>query len=123
MGNVPKAVQAWSWPQSLDALIAAPDHHKLLLENEEVRVLEVRIPAGAKVPLHTHCWSSVLYVMQWADIIRRDEHGNQVLDTRRMGPEAKRAGASWCPPYAPHSIENVDKKGFLGIAVELKTTL
>jgi hypothetical protein len=123
MGNAPRPVRAWPWPKSLDALIAAPDYHTLLLENEEVRVLEVKIPAGAHVPMHTHCWSSVLYVTQWADIIRRDEHGNQVLDTRRMDPEAKKPDASWCAPYPPHSIENVDTRDFLGIAVELKTVL
>ena len=33
----------WSWPDELDALIAAPEHHKLLLENDSVRVLDTLI--------------------------------------------------------------------------------
>ena len=31
---------AWPWPGELDALVAAPGHHKLLLENDIVRVLD-----------------------------------------------------------------------------------
>jgi hypothetical protein len=34
------------WPDELDALIAAPRHHLLLMENESVRVLDTRVPPG-----------------------------------------------------------------------------
>ncbi len=33
----------WPWPDSLDALISAPLHHRLLFENAHVRVLDTRI--------------------------------------------------------------------------------
>jgi hypothetical protein len=33
--------QGWLWPESLDALVAEPAHHRQLFENEQVRVLEV----------------------------------------------------------------------------------
>jgi hypothetical protein len=39
----------------MDALIAAPQHHKLLFENEQVRVLDTFIAPGIAallVPLH-----------------------------------------------------------------------
>jgi hypothetical protein len=36
----------WPHPDSLDALVAAPKHHTLLLENEQVRVLDTRIEPG-----------------------------------------------------------------------------
>ena len=42
---------AWPWPDSLDALVAAPKHHKLVLDNERVRVLDTHIPAGDIVPV------------------------------------------------------------------------
>ena len=35
-----------SWPDELDALVAAPQHHTLLFENEFVRVLDTRIAPG-----------------------------------------------------------------------------
>src|SRR4051812_17147322 len=102
------APQGWLWSPSLDALTAAPDHHRLLLENDHVRVLEVHIPAGATVPLHTHCWPSVLHLIQWADIIRRDEHNTIVLDTRELDAKEKKVGITWCTPYPPHTVQNVD---------------
>jgi hypothetical protein len=42
------------WPDSLDAMVAAPEHHGLLLENERVRILDSLIKPGERVPLHTH---------------------------------------------------------------------
>src|SRR5881227_678677 len=49
------------WTAKNDALAAAPGHHKLLFENEEVRVLEVTVPPGVCEPLHAHRYPSVLY--------------------------------------------------------------
>src|SRR4051794_27416848 len=69
-----------------DALAAAPAHHRLALENERVRVLETRVEPGEVVPVHTHCWSSALYVLSWSDFVRRDAHGAILLDTRVTGP-------------------------------------
>jgi hypothetical protein len=46
----------WPWPEHLDALIADPEHHQLLLENEYVRVLDVMIRPGEITELHTHQW-------------------------------------------------------------------
>ena len=51
------------WPASLDAMIAAPEHHEVLLENDQVRVLNTRIGPGEETPLHIHPWPSVLYVL------------------------------------------------------------
>ena len=35
------APQPWPWPPSMDALRAAPASHRLLLDNDRVRVLEM----------------------------------------------------------------------------------
>ena len=40
--------QPWPWPEMMDALLAAPASHRLLLENDQVRVLDVVIEAGAR---------------------------------------------------------------------------
>ena len=52
----------WTWPPSMDAVVAAPESHRVLLENEDVRVLEVTIPAGHREPEHTHRAHSVMIV-------------------------------------------------------------
>lgn len=42
----PDVKSEWPWPRELDALVAAPDSHRLLLETDRVRVLEVVIEPG-----------------------------------------------------------------------------
>lgn len=113
--------QLWPWPDSLDALAAAPDHHKLLLENEQVRVLEVRIPPGQFVPVHTHRWPSVIFTLSAADFIRRDAGGKLLLDTRVTPFPSPRAAAEWLPPLPPHSVENVGESETRLFSVELKS--
>lgn len=38
----------------LDAVMAAPNHHKVLLENDQIRVLETLIRPGEETAVHTH---------------------------------------------------------------------
>jgi hypothetical protein len=40
-------------------VIAAPKDHKILLENENVRVLEVTVLPGEIEPVHHHRWLGV----------------------------------------------------------------
>jgi hypothetical protein len=44
-----------------DAVAAAPDHHKVILQNDMVRVLEATVPLHSKEPPHTHPWPSVFF--------------------------------------------------------------
>jgi hypothetical protein len=44
--------EAWPWPDSLDALVAAPAYHIKLVENDRVRVLHTVIPPGESCPAH-----------------------------------------------------------------------
>lgn len=107
-----------TWPPELDALVAAPQHHRLLLENERVRVLDTEIGPGQRTPLHTHQWSAVHYVISWSDFVRRDENDATLLDTRGREPAS---GALWGPPLGPHSLENVGSRPIRVISVELKS--
>jgi hypothetical protein len=111
---------AWPWPDSLDAVIAAPNHHKLLFENDRVRVLEVRIAPGAQVPVHTHRWPASIYVAKQSDFLRRDGDGNLLFDSRTTGPPPTEPVAQWTPPVPPHSVENIGESEILLISTELK---
>ena len=44
-----------------DAVAAAPLNHKVILENDTVRVLEATVPLHSKEPPHTHAWPSVFF--------------------------------------------------------------
>ena len=110
----------WAWSDELDALVAAPAHHTLLLENARVRVLETRIPAGEKTAIHTHRWPNVQYVLSSPDFIRRDGEGALLLDTRSAGRPSQSPATWWSDPLPPHSIENVGETDLRVIMVELK---
>lgn len=45
-----RAGDNWSWPPSMDAVVAAPESHRVLFENDDVRVLEVTIAASHREP-------------------------------------------------------------------------
>jgi mannose-6-phosphate isomerase-like protein (cupin superfamily) len=107
----------WPYDDLLDALIAAPRHHKLVMENENVRVLETRIPPGETTPLHTHRWPSVIYTVAAGEFLRFDDRGNLLTDSRRLptGPPA-----AWVPPMAPHTVENTGSIEIHLINVEVK---
>ena len=94
------------FPAGLDALVAAPDYHKLLLENEYVRVLETTIPPGATTPVHTHHWAAAHYVLSWSQFVRRDESGTVLLDTRQTDFGSEHAtGTMGCGSSSAHGRE------------------
>lgn len=111
------------WPAELDALVAAPRHHRVLFENDRVRVLDTRIPPGGTVPVHTHRWPSVWCVLSMADFVRRDGDGAVVVDTRTLDPPVEVPPAMWSEPLPPHSLENVGAAQIHVISVELKDEL
>lgn len=109
-----------NFPPHLDALIAAPQHHKLLLENEQVRVLETKIEPGGITRLHTHQWPATFYILAFSDFIRRDEHNQVTLDTRQSPTKPQPGQATWSPPLGPHTLENVGTTPLHVISVEIK---
>lgn len=111
--------QPWPWPETMDALLAAPGSHRLLLENDQVRVLDVVIEAGAREPEHTHQAVSVMIVDQPARI--RYYQGDELLFESQAG-SASEPGVRvrWMEPEGPHSVENIDEHRYHAIRLELK---
>jgi len=111
------------WPDHLDAVIAAPEHHRVLLDNPIVRVRETRIATGETVKLHTHRWPAAHYFLATGDFVRRDETGAVVADSRqtRRGTETGQAARS--PPLGPHTLVNVGPTPIHVISVEVKAAV
>lgn len=107
------------WPEELDALNAAPANHRVLLENEHVRVLETAVPVSTATPVHTHRWASVEYVVSATSIVRSDGDGNVIFDSR-TGAGLRPDDVLWSEPLPPHSVENVGDSDLRVIMVELK---
>ena len=111
---------AWTWPDSLDALAAAPGFHRVIFESEAVRVLDTRIGPGETTDLHTHRWPSALYVLSSAHFVRRDGDGDVLVDTRKGAPLPEPGTVVWTDPLPPHTLENVDTSAIHLIGFELK---
>lgn len=99
----------------LDAVIAAPNSHKILFENDMVRVLEVTIEQGVKETMHIHGLPSVMIMTNPAKIRYYNDNGNSF----DIEPEAK-TKTEWMDPEPLHAVENIDSKPYKAIRVELK---
>ncbi|HKP47759.1 MAG TPA: hypothetical protein VJT50_14255 [Pyrinomonadaceae bacterium] len=109
-----------TWPDALDATVAAPQNHKVVLENERVRVLEVTVQPGEREAVHGHKWPSVMYVMA-EDLIRDyDSEGKLLYDSRTDKARMKAPYTIWMPPQAPHSVENLSQTPLRLLRIELK---
>ena len=106
-------------PDPLDALIAAPETHALVFENDDVRVITTRIAPGETTALHTHCWPQVMIVESFSDFVRRDEFGVVTADSRG-GPLPQPGAAVWLEALPPHTLENVGDAEIRVLGVEIK---
>jgi hypothetical protein len=101
-------------------MVSAPGFHTVLFEEDRVRVLDGRVPSGATVPVHTHRWGGVLYVLGSSDFVRCDPDGNVLADTRasKTRPIAGNSGLG----HAPHAatFQNVGSEEFRTLTVEMK---
>ena len=113
------AGQPWPWPQTMDALLAAPASHRVLLENDRVRVLEVVIEPGAREPEHTHQAASVMIVDEPARI-RYYAGGALRFESQARAGSPSGVRVRWMEPEGPHSVENIDQHRYHAIRVELR---
>jgi hypothetical protein len=110
----------WPWPDTLDALIASPEHHRLLFENDSVRVIDTLIPPNDTTALHTHKWPASLYILSWSDFVRYDDQNNCVVDSRTFEKSPSPSMALWTESLRPHRLENVGNSDIHTISVEIK---
>jgi mannose-6-phosphate isomerase-like protein (cupin superfamily) len=96
-----------------DGATVAPNNHKIIFENEHVRVLETTIAAGEKTPLHTHLRPTLNH------FIRRDENAEIMRDTR-ADPDAVQPKVHFVESRPKHTIENTDTKDLVVLGIELK---
>ena len=108
------------WPASLDAVAAAPGNHKVVLENDRVRVLDVTVRPGENERLHMHRMPSVLYVISERDIQDFDAAGKLLFDSRTLKEPVNTPYAQWMPPQPTHRVINRSKSALRLIRVELK---
>jgi hypothetical protein len=104
----------------LDGVVAAPEHHRVLFENDRVRVVETSVPAGDITLVHTHL-PALQYVVAGSHFVRRDPSGEVLLDTRKADPPFEWPRALWSDGTPAHTLENTGDRELVVISVELKT--
>jgi hypothetical protein len=106
----------WQWsgavPEELDPLKVAADSHKLVFENQFVRVLETHVPPGKTEPWHQHGRRVVVYLSDFHT--RTTERGHEPQEQLR-----KFGLVRWSEPII-HQVKNIGKTEGHVISVELK---
>lgn len=107
-----------TWDPTLDAMVAAPRHHRLLYEDDNIRVLSVSIEPGETEPVHHHRWPSVFVIDSFVKLRDFDGEGREIPlpipDKFELPLTVK------MPPQALHSVRNEDTVAFHGTRVEFK---
>ncbi|MCW2363525.1 MULTISPECIES: cupin domain-containing protein [Sphingobium] len=109
--------------KDLDAVAAAPKNHHIVLENDDVRVLQVEVGPGEVEPIHSHSWPSVMHIespQPLTDILYREAAGKMVEVRRVDIPAVTPPVALWFPPEEAHSIKNNGEGPFRALRIELK---
>jgi quercetin dioxygenase-like cupin family protein len=95
-----------------DAFEAAKGAYKILLENDKVRVSEMRLPAGEKMEMHNHP-TTIVYVLD--DIKNKwtmPDGSTQII-------EQKAGEAMYSEPFS-HAVENTGENETHLIVIEMK---
>ena len=98
-----------AWP---DPTVAAGDVYKLVMENERVRVFDVRFKPGQKAAMHAHP-DHVVYVLS-------DYTLNLMLPDGSSQKVPLKAGQALWIGAGPHAAENVGTTEGHALVVELK---
>lgn len=94
-----------------DPVKVDPAHHKVELENADVRVLRITIGPGEKAPAHDHPNSVAVFLSDGTNRLTTD---GKSTETPQKRGDVVLVNAS------KHSVENVGKTGTEVILVELK---
>ena len=96
-----------------DPVKTSPQYYKVLLENDQVRVLEYHLKAGEKEPMHSHP-AGVAYVLSGATL------KFSYPDGRTEEKAAATGQIIWRDPVT-HAVENTGKTEARAIAIDLKS--
>jgi predicted metal-dependent enzyme (double-stranded beta helix superfamily) len=112
--------------KDFDAVAAAPGSHRILMEDDKIRVLRVEVAPGATEPVHDHRWPSVM-IFEKPQPITYIEYklvDGRPVETQRF--DAPALGATQTvkgEPEGLHAIMNRGTAPFLAVRIEFKDGL
>jgi len=108
-----------TWDPALDGVLAAPENHTVLYEDEAIRVISVSIAPGAIEKPHHHCLPAVFVVDRLVSV--RDFNG--ATGEEIPLPIPKDAPLPITAKFLPqplHYVENLDTRPFHATRIEFK---
>ena len=113
----------WVWPDSLDAVVAAPRSHGIIYEDEKVRILHVTVAPGQTEPIHSHRWRSVAWASRSPSFTLYHyamDKDNRLVRTDSFNARLPLNTANKWGPEAPHAIRNTGEDSLVLYRVEFK---
>jgi len=100
-------------PRPIDDIVEiSPEIHRVIFENETIRMLEVSVKPGATVPMHTNP-ENINYILQGGTLRLLNPDGSLVdvdLIERQVIPA----------PVGRHAVQNVGQTEVRTLCIELK---
>jgi predicted metal-dependent enzyme (double-stranded beta helix superfamily) len=109
--------------KDFDAVAAAPGSHRVLMEDDKIRVLRVEVAPGATEPVHDHRWPSVMYFEQPQPItyIEYKLVDGRPVETQRFDAPALNATQTVRgEPEGLHAVMNRGTAPFVAVRIEFK---
>jgi len=108
-----------AWDPSLDGVLAAPENHAILYEDNEIRVISVSIPPGAIEKPHHHRLPSIFVVDRLVKL--RDFNGATGEEIALPIPKDVEFPVTLkFLPQPLHYVENLDTRPFHATRIEFK---
>jgi hypothetical protein len=105
--------RSWSQTDDLDVLKVIPENYKLIIDNQFVRVLEARIPAGTEEKPHRHLKGVSVCLTEYTLESRILPDGPWVRNERKVG-------TTYWSDASLHQVRNVGTTTSHTIRIELK---
>jgi len=118
---LPMMIQAGQ--ANFDAVAAAPESHRVLMEDDTLRVLRVEVAPGRTEPIHDHRWPSVMYFERPQPITYIAYtlvDGRPVEGERIDAPAMEASKTVRGDPEGLHAVKNRGSGPFVAIRVEFK---
>lgn len=99
--------------REMDGLVASPQNFRLILENDQVRVLEYTLLPGMKDRQHTH-------PQRVTHIVSGGKLRIGLPDGRHIDLDETTGDTVWSTPASPHDTENIGATPVRILLVEVK---
>ena len=108
-----------TWDPALDGVVAAPESHAVIYEDDFIRIVSVTVPPGMVQQAHHHRHPSVFVVDRPVKLRDFDGATDQEIP-RPNRDNVEFPVARQSAPQGLHYVENVDTKVFHATRIEYK---